>query len=82
MDINEIIATHSEEILKIKVKPKDIDLLNKFIEAYDNSAIVTTLDAKDGLLVLWVTADTVKDVRKILKYIPVNVEILEEENDC
>lgn len=73
----ELLEKHQGELLKIKVAPEKIDLVNKFIEAYDNCALVTTIDAKEGLLALWVTPDTCTLAKKVLKYIPVNVEFIE-----
>ena len=54
----EISEKYSDEHIYVQVKPENIDIFNKFIEAYDNIALVTTVDAQIGKLVLWVTPDT------------------------
>ncbi|MGI5892336.1 MAG: DUF4911 domain-containing protein [Bacillota bacterium] len=64
----------------VQVEPNDIDFFNKLIEGYDNLAMVTTLDAKIGKVVLWVTEHTKKDILAILKCLPIPVKFLAGEN--
>ena len=72
----EIPESYSAEHIWVRVKPKEIDIFNKFIEAYDNLALVTTVDAKAGVLVLWVTPDTKAAVLKIMQKLPCQVKLL------
>ncbi len=78
MDALEIMAKHPEEMVYVQVNPKDIDLFNKIMEAYDNTALVTTVEAEQGRLALWVTADTKEAVCKIIKKMPCRVVLLQE----
>jgi hypothetical protein len=56
--------------LLIKINPQDIAFLDKIFEAYDGLAIVSTLNRKEGLVVLTVTPETKKDVIEILNNFP------------
>lgn len=63
------------EIL-IRVQSKDIDYINKIIEAYDGLGIVHTVDRHAGVVAVHVTPDTVGDVRDILENLEVEIEFL------
>lgn len=65
-----------ENKLFIRIKSKDIAFLTKIMEAYENLAVVTTLDAAQGLLVIHVTPDTRETVKEILKNMPIVVDLL------
>ena len=73
----DIIQKHPEEILFVRVAPHQIDLFNKFLEAYSHLAFVTTLDPVEGTVAVWVTADTKPAVQKILSKLPVSCQICE-----
>lgn len=60
----------------IKVAPKDIDYINRIIEAYDGLGIVQTIDRKEGLLLIHVTSSTIADVWEILANLTVVIEYL------
>ena len=55
---SQIMLAHPEEMVFVQVKPQDIDLFNKLMEAYDHMTLVTTVEADKGILGLWVTPDT------------------------
>lgn len=59
------------EAIFLEMEPTDIDHFNKLIEGYDNLALVTTLDAKLGKVVLWVTEHTKKEILSILRCFPI-----------
>lgn len=48
---------YPNEVVRVQVAPEKIDQFNKIIEAYDNLAIVSTVDAAKGELICWTTAD-------------------------
>ncbi|MGI6412764.1 MAG: DUF4911 domain-containing protein [Syntrophomonadaceae bacterium] len=54
----------------------DIDFLNKIIEAYDNLGILSTLNQKEGVVIIRTTEDTFKDLQAILSHLPFAIEIL------
>ncbi|BDU50533.1 DUF4911 domain-containing protein [Haliovirga abyssi] len=67
----------------IKTDKKNIDFINKTIEAYEGMGIVRTLDPKNGLIKI-ITLDYYEDdIRNILnglyKY-DVELEIIDERN--
>ena len=63
------------ECIMVKVEPSDIDLFNKLIEGYDNLALVTTVDAGLGKLVLRVARKAKKDLMAVLHCLPIPVSI-------
>lgn len=64
--------------LTVKVCPKNIDFLNKVFEAYDDLAVVSTVDSKTGLLLVR-GFGKLGPIRRILRGLPFNVEIVKEE---
>lgn len=60
----------------IRVHKRDVDYINKIIEAYDGLGIVHTVNRKDGIVAVHVTPDTAGDVLDILKHLQVNIEFL------
>jgi len=64
-----------EEIFA-QVDPKNIDLLSKIIEAYDNLGIVSTLDQYKGEVIIRVTPDTYGEVKDILQNLPFAVRLV------
>lgn len=60
----------------IRVHKRDVDYVNKIIEAYDGLGIVHTVNRKDGIVAVHVTPDTAEDVLDILKHLQVNIEFL------
>ncbi|NLB89074.1 MAG: DUF4911 domain-containing protein [Syntrophomonadaceae bacterium] len=58
----------------VKINPQNIDILTKFIEAYDNLGIVSTVDRSCGLVVIRGTVDTYPELMDILKNLPFEVE--------
>ncbi len=60
----------------VHVAPEKIDLLSKIIEAYEHLGIVSTINPRDGLLVIRATEDTNEEIVKILHTLPFSVEIL------
>ena len=76
LDLKELAAAHPEEVLRVRVAPADIDRLNKIIEAYDNLALVSTLDPASGEVLLWTTPDQRPILQKLLAKMRFPVEIL------
>lgn len=60
-----------------KVAPENIDMLTKIIEAYDHLGIVSTLDNKEGRIIIRGTADTLRELEMILAFMPFVFEITE-----
>lgn len=62
--------------VRLRIKPPDIDFLNRVFEGYDGLGMVSTLDRREGLVVIWVTPDTRCEVMNILENFPREIEIL------
>jgi len=71
-------ARYHEDIVWVKIAPAQIDLFNKIIEAYDNLALVSTVDAAAGLLAVWTTVDTRKDTQKLISKMPFKINVVED----
>ncbi len=63
-----------ERQLHIRISPENTELLNKILEGYDNLALLTAVDAAEGRFLLWLTADSEPDLRRILSKLPFAVE--------
>lgn len=61
--------------IMLSVEPRDIDFFNKLLEGYDNLAMVTTIDANLGRMVLRVAENAKKDIMAILHCLPIPVSI-------
>jgi len=61
---------NNEYKLQIQLDPKDIAFITKIFEGYDGLAVVSTLNKKEGLIILTVTPETKKDVLEILANFP------------
>ncbi len=57
----------------LQVPPRRIDYINKIIEAYDNLAMVSTVDPAEGILVCHVTPDMRPVLLKLLSKLRVKV---------
>ena len=62
--------------INLRVNPQNIAFINKIFEGFDNLALVTTIDNKQGLLKINVTPDTKEDVLQILNKLPRMITIL------
>lgn len=66
---------YPSEVVRVKVASEKIDQLNKIIEAYDNLAIVSTVDAAQGELICWTTADCRPVLLKLLSKLKIVQEV-------
>jgi len=60
-----------------RVEPANIDMLSKIIEAYEHLGIVSTLDRRQGLVVIRCTGDTREDMMGILASLPFAISLLD-----
>lgn len=65
----------TREIL-IRVHSRDIDYINRIIEAYEGLGLVHTVKPAEGIVAIHVTPDTAEDVRDILSHLRVPIEFL------
>ena len=57
-------------MIKIEVQPKDIDFVNKIVEAYEGIALVSTVDPREGILVIHTSPQCYEDLKQILDTLP------------
>ncbi|MGI6549351.1 MAG: DUF4911 domain-containing protein [Syntrophomonadales bacterium] len=67
-----------KEGIRCKLQPSDINKLNRIFEGYDGLGIVSTLDPKEGLIMVYVTPSIYHDAVTIIRNAPFPVEILPE----
>ena len=68
---------NSSGIVYAKVQTAEIADVTRIMEGYEHLALVSTINASDGIIKLLGTPDTVADVLLILNNLPFAVEILE-----
>ena len=66
-----------DSCVKIRVEPCNISFVNWVIEGYEHLAVVSTLDRKEGLLVIRSTPDMFADVLAVLKNFNFSVEFVQ-----
>ncbi|MBP2633470.1 MAG: hypothetical protein H6Q70_4098 [Firmicutes bacterium] len=59
-----------KELVKIKINPKDINFFNRIMEGYEYLGMVSTLDKREGIVIVRTTPDTYDEVREILDHFP------------
>ena len=74
--------TNHGGIVYAKVKKAEIADVTRIMEGYEHLALVSTINASDGIIKLLGTPDTVADVLLILNNLPFTVEILENFQEC
>lgn len=68
----------NKEIIKCRLEPADINIINRIFEGMDGIGIVSTIDARQGMIRVLVTPSTYDDAVKIICNAPCKVEILSE----
>lgn len=68
---------YDKGIIYAKVLKLQIADVTRVMEGYEHLALVSTINANDGIIKLLGTPDTVADVLLILGKLPFTVEILE-----
>ncbi len=70
-----------KEGIRCRLKPADINKLNRIFEGYDGLGIVSTLDPKEGLIMVYVTPSIYPEAITIIRNAPFPVEILPESGE-
>ena len=66
----------AEEHIFLRLNPENIDFLNRIIEGWDGLGILSTIDNREGLVVIRVTPDTRSEVLGVLEHLDFTVEIV------
>lgn len=61
----------------IQTEPKYVNYINRIMEGYEYLGVVSTLNRKEGILVIRATPDTAEEVHKILANLPITVHYVE-----
>ena len=64
------------EEIYVKVNPKDITVVNRIMEGYEYLGMVSTLDSKQGILVIRTTPDFYDEVLDIIHHLSFEIIIL------
>lgn len=67
--------------LFLRIPKKDITLLTKIIESYDNLGVVSTVDPAAGLVIIHLTPDTRETILAIVSELSFVQEILEKQGE-
>ncbi|MGL5205894.1 MAG: DUF4911 domain-containing protein [Acidaminococcaceae bacterium] len=73
---------YDKGIIYAKVLKSQIADITRIMEGYEHLALVSTMNANDGIIKLLGTPDTVGDILLILANLPFDVEILENFHEC
>ena len=65
-------------VIYFKIDAKHINYVNRVFEGYEYLGVVSTVDKKEGLLVIRATPDTVSEARNILGNLKVDVQIIND----
>ena len=61
----------------IQLEPKYVNYINRIMEGYEYLGVVSTLNRKEGIVVIRTTPDTTKEVHEILAHLPIDVRYVE-----
>jgi len=65
-----------DNVIFVRVDPKDINYLNRIMEGYEYLGVVTTVDRSGGIVAIRVTPDTGCEVRTILANLSIPIEYI------
>lgn len=67
-----------KELVKIKIDPKDINFFNRIMEGYEYLGTVSTLDKKEGIVIVRTTPDTLQEVSDVIANLPFDYLLFEK----
>jgi hypothetical protein len=73
--------TNCLAILRIRIDPEQIYFLKFILEAYDNLAILTTVDRIEGVMELKYPAELEEDVKRVLQSLAQRLRLEEFGDD-
>ncbi|MBP2634168.1 MAG: hypothetical protein H6Q72_75 [Firmicutes bacterium] len=71
--------TDKNTAIYIQLEPKYVNYINRIMEGYEYLGVVSTLDRKEGIVVIRVTPDTIAEVHDILAHLPIAVRYVTPE---
>ena len=70
-------TTTIDKPIYIQIEPKYVNYVNRIMEGYEYLGVVSTLDRREGILLIRATPDTANEVREILAHIPIEIHYVE-----
>ncbi len=67
------------ELIKIKIEPKEINFFNRIMEGHEYLGTVSTLDKKAGIVIVRTTPDTYGEVCEVIKNLPFDFLFIHDE---
>ncbi len=67
-----------KELVKIKIDPKYINFFNRIMEGYEYLGTVSTINNKEGIVIVRATPDTFKEVEEVITNLPFHYSLIEE----
>ncbi|WP_177505896.1 DUF4911 domain-containing protein [Anaerosinus sp.] len=67
-----------KELVKIKIDPKYINFFNRIMEGYEYLGTVSTINNKEGIVIVRATPDTFKEVEEVIANLPFHYSLIEE----
>jgi len=61
----------------IQLEPKYVNYINRIMEGYEYLGVVSTLNRKEGIVVIRATSDTAPEVHDILAHLPIPVQYVD-----
>lgn len=65
------------ENLRLRIAPADINYFNRIMEGYEYLGAVTTLDRRQGIVIVRTTPDTYVVVKDILAHLPIEFSYID-----
>ena len=67
------------ELIKIQIEPKEINFFNRIMEGYEYLGTVSTLDKKEGIVIVRTTPDTYGEACEVIKNLPFDFLFIHDE---
>ena len=68
---------NTKTAINLRVSPTYISWLVQIFEGHSHIGVISTVDAKNGIVSLQVTPDTYPEAQKILEHLPIEYTILD-----
>ncbi|MGE5390700.1 MAG: DUF4911 domain-containing protein [Deltaproteobacteria bacterium] len=62
-----------DSVIYLQLEPRNIDMLTRIIEACSHLGVVSTLDRREGLVIIRGTPDTISEIDSLLPELPFKV---------
>lgn len=74
-DATENIWKSSDMLIKARVQRTEINLLVKFVEGLGHLGVVTTINPREGEVLIQTTRDCWPELKKCLRHLPIEIAL-------